>query len=427
MKHTVVRTLQHWFFLLLFLPAFLLSSCSDDCETTVSYIQYEPVYMQRAELNQSIKVTAPQALKVPGKIYVKGQYLFINEVDEGIHILDNSNPAAPRKISFIQIPGNRDLAVKGNILYADNYIDLVALDISDPRDVSLINRVENLFPNHYGMLTTNTARTFIATFEEKRVTQPVTSDCSGGSPSPVFWRSADGSFAASPNQAAIPSGGAGKGGSMARFTISGNHLYTVSQSNLQVLDISITTSPQKGNTIQLGWGIETIFPYKNMLFIGSNTGMHIYDNSNPANPVHLSTYTHVNSCDPVVVDGDLAWVTLRSGNTCARGVNQLDVINISDPRNPRLLKSYPMQNPHGLGIDRSTLFLCEGTYGLKIFDVTDHLKVSENLTAHFKDQDAFDVIPLGNNLMLIGQDGLYQYDYSDLKKIRLLSKIPVTK
>ncbi|MHC2993784.1 hypothetical protein OB13_20165 [Pontibacter sp. HJ8] len=415
------------FFLLLFLPVFFLSSCTDDCETTVSYIMYEPVYMQRAELSQSIKVTAPQALKAPGKIYVKGSYLFINEVDQGIHILDNSNPSAPRTISFIQIPGNRDLAVKGNILYADNYIDLVALDISDPQDVRLINRVENIFPNHYGMLTNEADKTFVATFEEKRVAQPVTSDCSGG-PSPVFWRSSDGStFAASPNQAAIPSGATGKGGSMARFTISGNHLYTVGQSNLQVLDISITTSPQKGNTIHLGWGIETIFPYKNMLFIGSTTGMHIYDNSNPENPVRLSTYAHVNSCDPVVVDGDLAWVTMRSGNTCARGVNQLDVLNISDPRNPRLLKSYPMQNPHGLGIDRSTLFLCEGQYGLKIFDVTDHLKVSENLTAHFKDQDAFDVIPLGNNLMLIGQDGLYQYDYSDLKKIRLLSKIPVTR
>jgi hypothetical protein len=387
--------------------------------------------MQRAELSQSIKVTAPRALQEPGKIYVRGRHLFINEINKGIHIIDNANPAAPRPVSFIEIPGNIDLAVKGNILYADNYIDLVALDISNPQDVKLVNRVENLFPNHYGVLVSDTARAFVATFEEKRVTQLVTSDCNGATPAPVFWREADRSFAAAPSsggkQAAMPSNGGGKGGSMARFTISGNHLYTVSNTDLQVVDISVASSPQKGNRIGMGWGIETIFPYSNMLFIGSTTGMHIYDNSNPTNPVHLSSYAHVSSCDPVVVEGDLAWVTLRSGNTCARGVNRLDVINISNPRQPQLLKSYPMQNPHGLGIDRSTLFLCEGQYGLKIFNATDHLKVSDNLLNHFKGHDAFDVIPLGNNLMLIGKDGLYQYDYSNLKQIKLLSKIPVTR
>ncbi|WP_237717676.1 hypothetical protein [Pontibacter sp. BAB1700] len=103
------------------------------------------------------------------------------------------------------------------------------------------------------------------------------------------------------------------------------------------------------------------------------------------------------------------------------------MINISNPRSPQLVKTYPMQNPHGLGIDRSTLFLCEGKYGLKIFDAKDHLKVSENLISHFKEHDAFDVIPMGSNLLLIGQDGLYQYDYSNLKDIKLLSKLPVSR
>jgi hypothetical protein len=225
---------------------------------------------------------------------------------------------------------------------------------------------------------------------------------------------------------AMPGGsGTGKGGSMARFTIAGNHLYTISLSDLQVFDISIAAEPQEGKKINLGWGIETIFPYNDKLFIGSNTGMHIYDNSNPTAPQHLSTYAHVRSCDPVVVEGNLAWVTLRSGNTCDGFTNQLEVLDISNARSPKLLKVYPMQNPHGLGIDRSTLFLCEGEFGLKIFDVKDHLKIDENLKAHFKDHDAYDVIPLGSSLLLIGKDGLYQYDYSDIDQVKFLSKIPV--
>ncbi len=84
-----------------------------------------------------------------------------------------------------------------------------------------------------------------------------------------------------------------------------------------------------------------------------------------------------------------------------------------------------MQNPHGLGIDNSTLFLCEGEHGLKVFDAKDLNKIDENLLAHFKDHDAFDVIPLGTSLLLIGKDGLYQYDYSDPSDIKLISILPI--
>ena len=66
-----------------------------------------------------------------GKIYIKGDYIFINEKKEGIHVIDNSDPSNPRNISFIAIPGNLDIAVMGNILYGDSYTDLVAVDITE--------------------------------------------------------------------------------------------------------------------------------------------------------------------------------------------------------------------------------------------------------------------------------------------------------
>lgn len=413
--------------LLVLLLALFFSACSDDCETTVTYTIQEPVYMLRADLRQAVQVNQPQVMETPGKIYAKGHYLFVNEVNKGVHIIDNQNPATPRLISFIEIPGNLDMAVKDNILYADSYIDLVALDISNPLDVKEVKRVENIFPN-YGMLVSDNAAVFISEYKTKTVTEAVSSDCNPRSSSqdPRFLEfDGRGGF----NTVGSPSAGGGtatgKGGSMARFTVAGNHLYTVSLSNLQVFDVSNAADPEAGSNIPLGWNIETIFPYNEKLFIGSTSGMHIYDSSNPESPVHLSTYEHVNSCDPVVVEGDMAWVTLRSGNACAGFTNQLEVVNISDPRNPKLEKSYPMLNPHGLGIDRSTLFLCEGTYGLKVYDIENHLEVDKNLLAHFQENDAYDVIPLGETVLMIGQDGLYQYDYSDLPNIKLISVIPV--
>ena len=85
-----------------------------------------------------------------------------------------------------------------------------------------------------------------------------------------------------------------------------------------------------------------------------------------------------------------------------------------------------MNNPYGLGIDGNTLFLCEGEFGLKVFDIEDINSISDNELAHFPDIHAFDVIPYQKVLLMIGEDGFYQYDYSDVQDIKLLSHIVVT-
>ena len=38
---------------------------------------------------------------------------------------------------------------------------------------------------------------------------------------------------------------------------------------------------------------------------------------------------------------------------------------------------------------------------------------------------ALDVIPINNVLLMIAEDGLYQYDYSDINNLELLSVIPI--
>lgn len=218
-------------------------------------------------------------------------------------------------------------------------------------------------------------------------------------------------------------GTGGKGGSMARFAISGNTLFTVNEYSLKSFDISNPKTPIFNSESQIGTNIETIFPKGNFLFIGSQTGMYIYDVSNPSAPVRLSVYNHVVSCDPVVANDDYAFVTLRSSNTnsCFRGVNTLEIIDIKDPRNPKAVKIYPMTSPKGLGIDVNlNLFVCDE--GLKQYDITDVLNIQ--LQEHFTSVSPFDVIPIGNRLLLIGDDGFYQY-LIDNGKLILLSKIPI--
>ena len=115
---------------------------------------YRPVYAAYADM-RSVQTLAPQPPKNVGKIYVKDDYLFINEVGRGIHIVDNRDPAKPIPLAFVAIPGNHELAVKDSILYADNTLDLVALNIANPRNVRVVRRIENAFPYPAYPLATN--------------------------------------------------------------------------------------------------------------------------------------------------------------------------------------------------------------------------------------------------------------------------------
>jgi hypothetical protein len=103
----------------------------------------------------------------------------------------------------------------------------------------------------------------------------------------------------------------------------------------------------------------------------------------------------------------------------------LEVIDLQNIMNPTLLKSYPMTEPYGLGIDNNTLFVCDGPAGLKIYDASDPQQIDAHLLKAYTDLKAIDVIPFGNVLIMIAEDGIYQYDYSDLLNIQQLSKIPI--
>ncbi len=176
------------------------------------------------------------------------------------------------------------------------------------------------------------------------------------------------------------------------------------------------------NTVKIGWGIETVYPFKDKLFIGSTSGMFIYDITNPAQPAKLGQFSHITSCDPVIADEKYAFVTLRNGNIrCSNASNQLDVLNIDNLANPFLLKTYPMTNPHGLSKDGNTLFICDGKDGLKVYDASNVNNL--NLYTHITGFDSYDVIAYNTLAILVSKDGLRQYDYSNVKDIKLLSKI----
>jgi len=122
----------------------LIMSCSDDIKPNRKEEGFKPIYESKSEA-LSVSRKPPRTITNPGKIYIFGNLILVNERYEGIHVINNSNPAAPQILSFIKIAGNIDMAVKQNVLYADNILDLVAIDISDPTNPTVISRIPNVY------------------------------------------------------------------------------------------------------------------------------------------------------------------------------------------------------------------------------------------------------------------------------------------
>ena len=87
-------------FLLVVSTAFLFQSCLKD-RILHTYTIAIPVYKEKSEVYANIKSNAPQAVTQPGKMYLYGNYIFLSDVDKGVHIIDNSNPAHPVHKAFI--------------------------------------------------------------------------------------------------------------------------------------------------------------------------------------------------------------------------------------------------------------------------------------------------------------------------------------
>ncbi|SHE67835.1 hypothetical protein SAMN05444274_10287 [Mariniphaga anaerophila] len=218
----------------------------------------------------------------------------------------------------------------------------------------------------------------------------------------------------------------GIGGSMARFGLNGDYLYIVDSENFHVFDVTESVKPVLVNKKEAGEDIETMFVHDDHFFLGTMSGMLVYSLADPKNPEQIHSYTHVRSCDPVVVQSHVAYVTLRGGNECGRTVSRLDILELrEDYKNSILLYSYSMREPYGLGIDDEILFVCDGKDGLLVYDASDLKSIGNRKIAQFGNINAFDVIPFSDYLFMIGKDGFYQYDYSDLMDIRQVSHIPV--
>jgi len=406
------------FFLILIVAYFTFISCDNKDGEYITVKVATPEYMTLEALRSSVEITSPIPIVESGKIYVYNDIVLVNDVDKGIHIIDNSNPENPQKVACIKIKANKDMEIKGDYLYADSLMDLVVFDLSDLNNIKEVTRLKDVFPAYvilpfvedmvidYGEQGPYSDQIIVSwnITEERRRIEEVND---------LNIRFME-DVALAESNATV-----GQGGSLARFKIVDDILYAVDSHNINLFDIKNLESPEVLGNVYAGFDIETIFNRNNHLFLGSMSGMYIYDISSPATPQFVSEFQHGTACDPVVVDDQYAYITLRAGNFCGALDSSLLIVDISDLYNPELIKSYSMDNPYGLGINEDLLFICDGTSGLKVYNKMDVEELE--MIDHFKDINTFDVIPLDDRLLMIGENELFQYNYTE-SGLDLISK-----
>lgn len=142
----------HRKFLLVLTAGILLilleNCCYDGCCDCGPYKEwgYKPVYSN--DLNDIVKLEDPKPLKNPGKIYSYKNYLLVNEVQQGLHIIDNTDPTNPIQTHFLTIAGSNDVAIKNDIIYADQFNNLIVVSLDSIAGIIEKKRLPEVFENY---------------------------------------------------------------------------------------------------------------------------------------------------------------------------------------------------------------------------------------------------------------------------------------
>ncbi|MCB1189546.1 MAG: hypothetical protein KDK90_03890 [Leptospiraceae bacterium] len=374
---------------------------------------------------EDISYESDKEIKYSNKLYLHGNTIAFSEYNyelkamskrhdtelNGIRFLDISNLENIKNNGFIKIPGSKEIAMKETTLFTDSYDDLASIDVSNiksPKLNDLYLSVFYLSNNTYIPINTigrKTCKTiYIDPFDfEGRIHED----------------SAD-------TATAVVLPFTSKGSSISRFTIVDNRLFAVTYKDLIVFDISDVNNIKENNRLNIthDLNIETIYPVTNYLMLGAVNGIYIYNISDKDFPVYMSHIDHIVSCDPVVAEGNTAYVTLSSfGRNCRTGEDRLEIVDISDIENPKVIAQYDLDTPGSLAIDNGVLFVIIDTDGerkLEVLNVSDIENIQSYKTIT---EDTFiDIILDNGKAYALAQKGLYIYDYSDPSNIHQIGK-----
>ncbi len=391
---------------------------------------YTPQFEAKSTYLQKIKKQEPKAVTKIGKHILYKNYMLVSSINQdGIHVFDVANPASPQNIGFINIPYNDNITIKNDIMYANSGPDLLVLTIANNMEVSVVNYINKINANYYYYnyyQLSDSSKIVYAFAERDTVIKSEYSNYNAGGSfiEDLMGNNKMATFSATGNVSNTTSsgGGASIAGSMAMFVTVADNMYIVNRNSMLTFNLNHIDGITQISKLTLTNNVETIYPFKDKLFIGTTTGMLVYGlAAGTGIPSFISNFLHAQSCDPVVTDGDYAYVTLRSGTICNSTLNQMDIVDVKDITKPKLVKSYTLSNPFGLCKQDKYVYICDNNAGVKIYDVTDPNNATLVKTLNIDNtRDVF----VYNNVAYIGTtESILLYDVTNTSAPKKLSSI----
>ena len=379
---------------------------------------YVPKYVSNNNFKKVFRNFNKQEFENPGKIYQYEDLRFVNEKEKGVHVYDISDKENPQYKTFFKIPGVEDVSIKDDLLYANSYTHLITINVSNMDRIFLESISPKSFKNRnyqYGFPVINEDDEFLYAVKKKK--RVIKSCFIRYMPFDVMIleSSSDAVFATSETENVLTV--EGKGGSMARFAFGDDHLFYADHDALVSFEMSDPKKPTKTNTLDLDWGIETLFDDDSVLYVGSQRGTFIVDIKKESAPILASEFAHARSCDPIVVQDGIAYVTLSSGTACWNGNNELHILDVQDIYEPFMISLYELERPQGLGIDGEILYVCDGSKGLVSYNVKDPEAIVE--LDNENSYECTDVILDDDEVFAFGPKGAITYDISDPTNLRI--------
>ena len=391
------------------------SACEKDaCSQSWTQVVSVPVTLSRAAVQDSIAALPARQLCTGGNLYAFGNYVFVNENRVGYHLLDNTDPANPRNVAFLRVPGATHMAFVDGRMVSDSYADMVVLDFEGPNSLKLLSSTPNLLLRTDGFIVEDDE--VAIGFEDREVT--FTEDCTGfvsGQCNDCDVLFENLSATGQPRGANTGNVQVNTGGSLARLAFCSRTLYVLAPNRLTTFRLEGETLVNASET-NLTQGQEAIVLEGRHLYVVSQWGLQIFEIGDCGLPIARGFAERFWSNDPVAIEGDRAVVALRTGNVpTPERDGRLMVYDISDRNNPRVMAQHPLAHPVGVALRDGKLYVCDGIDGLLVydFDAQNPGRLRDAEIQRVADADVVDLALLpyaaGTVLLGVGHNTVSQY------------------
>ncbi|MDH4284374.1 MAG: hypothetical protein OEV35_03560, partial [Gallionellaceae bacterium] len=365
------------------------------------------------------------------EVVVRDRLAYVASFENGMHILDISNPAEPRAIGHLPTPGNaRGIELAGNIAYISDWVSGIQVaDISDPAKPRLIGSHDtDGWP--WGMLAQG-SHAFVLDWWGGISVLDISSPASPTPFSTYHLR-----------------------GTTRDITIKDGFAYVASGNNgLQIFDVNTPQYPIWMAGIDVAGEAQSVWLENKTVYLAAGAGgLFAIDVSNPFEPQKTRRYTvqaDRGGVDLVRTHGKLVFAANRQhgiaiidaasgqqvgvydakikdlwpaddGRLLIATQNGIEVVDISNPENPRRLQRLP-QRAGLVRLQGKVLALYDHTSGISFYEYPRLKQIGRFNPA----EEIYDMKLSGNRLYASGsKSGLLVLDISDAQNPALAAAYP---